>query len=48
MTLCAGPAAVRFVMRLTEKGEWLETGDVTMGTNPPQKTFEMTVRRLNK
>ena len=41
----AGPAAVRFVMRLTEKGEWHETGDVTMGTNPPQKTFEMTVRR---
>jgi hypothetical protein len=44
----AGPAVVGFVMRLTEKGEWLETGDVTMGTNPPQKTFEMTVRRQNK
>ena len=44
----AGPAVVRFGMRLTEKGEWLETGEVMMGTNPPQKTFEMTVRRQNQ
>lgn len=43
----AGPAAVRFVMRLNEKGEWVETGDISMGTNPPRKTFEMTVRRQN-
>ncbi len=43
----AGPAAVRFVMRLNEKGEWVETGDVSMGTSPPRKTFEMTVRRQN-
>jgi len=44
----AGPAAVHFVMRLNEKGEWFETGDVAMGTNPPRKTFEMTVRRQDK
>jgi hypothetical protein len=41
----AGPANVRFVMRLTPKSEWLETGEVTIGDNPPRKTLEMTVRR---
>ena len=43
----AGPATVRFVMHLNEKGEWMETGEVSIGTNPPRKTFEMTVRRQN-
>lgn len=33
----AGPAAVRFVMKLSEKGEWVETGEVSMGTNPPAR-----------
>ncbi|MGH9718823.1 MAG: hypothetical protein ACRD8O_01305 [Bryobacteraceae bacterium] len=41
----AGPAAVRFVMRLNEKGEWVETGEVTIGSNPPRRTLEMIVRR---
>ncbi len=43
----AGPANVNFTMRLNEKGEWVETGDIVFGTNPPQKTFEMVVRRQN-
>lgn len=41
----SGPAAVRFMMRLNEKGEWVETGEVTMSGSPPAKTFEMLVRR---
>jgi len=41
----AGPATVRNVMRLNEKGEWYETTEVTFGTNPPRRTLEMTVRR---
>jgi hypothetical protein len=43
----AGPADVRFVMRLNDKGEWVETGDVKIGDNPPQRTFEMTLRKQN-
>jgi hypothetical protein len=43
----AGPADVRFVMRLNDKGEWVETGDVKFGDNPPQRTFEMTLRKQN-
>ena len=43
----AGPADVRFVMRLNDKGEWVETGDVKVGDNPPQRTFEMTLRKQN-
>jgi hypothetical protein len=43
----AGPVDVRFVMRLNDKGEWVETGDVKSGDNPPQRTFEMTLRKLN-
>lgn len=41
----AGPANVQFTMKLNEKGEWLETGEVTVGGNPPRKTLEMTVRK---
>ncbi len=43
----AGPADVRFVMRLNDKGEWVETGDVKFGDNPPQRTFEMTLGKQN-
>lgn len=40
-----GPAMVRNIMRLTDKGEWFETTEVTVGANPPRRTLEMTVRR---
>jgi hypothetical protein len=43
----AGPADIRFVMRLNDKGEWVETGDVKFGDNPTQRTFEMTLRKQN-
>jgi len=32
-------------MNLTEKGEWTEVGEVTMGAQPPRKFVELTVRR---
>lgn len=41
----AGPAKVRFAMRLTPSGEWSETGEVTVGSNPPRKTLDMLVRK---
>jgi hypothetical protein len=43
----AGPADIRFVMRLNDKSEWVETGDVKFGDNPPQRTFEMTLHKQN-
>jgi uncharacterized protein DUF1579 len=43
----AGAADVRFVMRLNDKGEWVETGDVKLGDNPPRRTFQMTLRKQN-
>ena len=41
----AGPAQIRFVMKLNDKGDWVETGDVTAGKTPPQEFFSMTVRK---
>ena len=41
-----GPAKVRYTMKLNEKGEWVELGEVVFGTAPPRKTMEMTVRRV--
>ncbi len=43
----AGPADIRFVMRLNDRSEWVETGDVKVGDNPPRRTFEMTLRKQN-
>ena len=41
-----GPAKVRYTMKLSEKDEWVETGEVAFGNAPPRKTMEMTVRRV--
>ena len=41
----AGPAQIRFVMKLNGQGEWVETGDMTMGGNPAQKIFDMTAHK---
>ena len=40
-----GPAQVRYVMRLTPEGEWLETGELVMGDRPPQRLVELNVKR---
>ena len=40
-----GPAAVRNVMKLDEKGEWVETTEVSIGGAPPRRMLEMRVRK---
>lgn len=40
-SFAAGPAHIANVMHLTEKGEWSETTDVTIGSNPPHRSVEM-------
>ena len=37
----AGPAKIQNAMHLTAKGEWQETTEVTLGTNPPHRSVEM-------
>ena len=37
----AGPAKIENTMRLTGKGEWQETTDVTFGSNPPHRSVDM-------
>ena len=32
-------------LAINEKGEWTEVGEVTIGTQPPRKFLELTVRR---
>ncbi len=32
-------------LTINEKGEWTEVGEVTIGTQPPRKFLELTVRR---
>jgi len=39
--LRAGPAHIVNTMRLTGKGEWQETTEVTVGNNPPRRTVDM-------
>ena len=41
----AGSAKIVNAMRLTAKGEWQETTDVTMGNNPPRHSVEMLLTR---
>jgi hypothetical protein len=41
----SGPVKIRNTMRLNEQGEWAETTEMTVGTSPPRKSFEMTLRR---
>jgi hypothetical protein len=40
----AGPAHVVNTMHLTANGEWSETTDVTVGSNPPQRSVEMLLK----
>jgi hypothetical protein len=41
----AGPAQIAFIMKLNDKGDWVETGAATMGNGPAQRFFDMTVRK---
>ena len=37
----AGPAHIVNTMHLTEKGEWSEVTEATVGSNPPHRSMEM-------
>jgi hypothetical protein len=37
----SGPAQIVNAMHLTDKGEWAETTEMTMGSNPPRRSVEM-------
>jgi hypothetical protein len=39
-----GEIKTNYVMTLNGKGEWTEVGEVTMGSQPPRKFVELTVR----
>ena len=41
----AGPAQIAFAMKLNDAGDWVETGEVTVGNSPAQRFFDMTVRK---
>ena len=34
------------VLRINEKGEWTEHGEITVGERPPQKMMDLKVRRI--
>jgi hypothetical protein len=40
-----GQVKTNYVMRIDEKGQWTEVGEMTMGTQPPRKIVELTVHR---
>jgi hypothetical protein len=41
-----GQIKTSYVMRLNEKGEWTEVGEVTIGEQPPRKFVELRVSKL--
>jgi hypothetical protein len=40
-----GEMSTHSVLRINERGEWIEHGDLTIGGRPPQKLIDLTVRR---
>src|SRR5215471_3806342 len=40
-----GEISTKSILRINDKGEWTELADLTIGTRPPQKLIELTVRR---
>jgi len=40
-----GPVKVTNTMKLSDKGEWLETTDVTMGSQPPRRSVQMALKK---
>lgn len=42
-----GEIKTNSVLRINDKGEWTEAAELIVGTRPPQKLMELTVRRLS-
>ena len=40
-----GPGQTSYVMALNDKGEWTETGDMSMPGQPSRRVGELNVRR---
>lgn len=41
----AGPAHIVNTMRLTDKGEWSEVTETTLGSNPPMRSVDMQLQK---
>jgi len=41
-----GEISTKSILRINEKGEWTELAELTIGTRPPQKLIDLTVRRV--
>ncbi|HEY6467977.1 MAG TPA: hypothetical protein VIY69_18400 [Candidatus Acidoferrales bacterium] len=42
----AGPAHIVNTMHLTDKGEWIEATETTVGSNPPMRSVDMTLHHV--
>ncbi len=42
-----GPVTTKSVLRINESGEWTELAEITIGSEPPKKLLELTVRRAS-
>jgi hypothetical protein len=43
-----GEMSTHSVMRINERGEWIEHHDLTVGSRPPQKLMDLAVRRVSR
>ncbi len=43
----AGPAHIVNSMHVTDKGEWVEATDVTVGSNPAHRSVDMLLQRIH-
>jgi len=41
-----GEISTKSILRINEQGEWTELAELTIGTRPPQKLIDLTVRRV--
>ena len=42
-----GQVTTKSVLRINESGEWTEVAEIKIGSEPPKKLLELTVRRTN-
>ena len=40
-----GEIKTNSILRINARGEWTELAELTLGSNPPKKLLELTVRR---
>ena len=43
----SGQITTKSVLRINESGEWTELAEITIGSQPPKKMLELTVRPAN-